>query len=58
MDIFSAQYARQLDEQDPIKQYRKRFELNDPELIYLDGNSLGALPTSTPERLKQVIDKE
>ncbi len=58
MNIFSADYARQFDEQDPLKHYRNRFELNDADLIYLDGNSLGALPKATPDRIKQVIDKE
>jgi|SRR6056297_284512 len=58
MDIFSAKYAQEFDERDPLKPYRKKFELNDADLIYLDGNSLGALPKATPDRIKQVIDKE
>ncbi|WP_462280327.1 kynureninase [Salinivirga cyanobacteriivorans] len=58
MDIFSAKYAQEFDERDPLKPYRIKFELNDADLIYLDGNSLGALPKATPDRIKQVIDKE
>ncbi len=49
--------ARELDAADPIAHYRERFEL--PEgVIYLDGNSLGALPRATRERLRTVIDGE
>ena len=38
--------ARELDAADPLSEYRARFHL--PEgVIYLDGNSLGALPIAT-----------
>jgi kynureninase len=46
-----------LDAEDPLAAFRGRFEL--PEgVIYLDGNSLGALPSATPERLAQVTRQE
>ena len=49
--------ARELDAADPLAHYRDRFDL--PErVIYLDGNSLGALPKATPERLEQVVRQE
>ena len=49
--------ARQLDAADPLAQYRERFTL--PEgVIYLDGNSLGALPKATPVRLAEVALEE
>ena len=38
------QYAQQLDSQDPLASYREQFVINDPDLIYLDGNSLGRMP--------------
>ncbi|HEY1631799.1 MAG TPA: kynureninase [Rhizomicrobium sp.] len=46
-----------LDRADPLRPFRDRFVL--PEgVIYLDGNSLGALPAATPARLAQVIGEE
>jgi kynureninase len=46
-----------LDAADPLAAKRDAFHI--PEgLIYLDGNSLGALPRNVPERVKQVVEKE
>jgi kynureninase len=58
MHPFTLDHAHQLDAQDPLKNYREQFVLPDPNLIYLDGNSLGALPKATPNRLTEVIQKE
>jgi kynureninase len=45
------------DKADPLAAFRDRFAL--PEgVIYLDGNSLGALPRATAGRLAQVIEAE
>jgi kynureninase len=45
------------DRQDPLAAVRKEFSL--PEgIIYLDGNSLGALPRQTAARLGQVVAQE
>jgi kynureninase len=51
-------YAVELDEKDPLKQFRSRFQLKDPRLIYLDGNSLGVLPVETPVHLDNVVSEE
>lgn len=49
--------ARQLDAADPLAGFRERFTL--PEgVIYLDGNSLGALPKATPARVAEVVQEE
>lgn len=46
-----------LDAADPLAHFRGRFQLREG-LIYLDGNSLGALPRATGERLAGVIGDE
>jgi kynureninase len=46
-----------LDAADPLAPLRGRFLLDDG-LIYLDGNSLGALPAATPPRLATVVAEE
>lgn len=40
-------YANTLDERDPLAHFRERFVITDPDLIYMDGNSLGRLPKDT-----------
>jgi len=46
-----------LDAADPLADKRRDFALPDG-IIYLDGNSLGALPKATPARLAAVISDE
>ena len=46
-----------LDAADVLAPYREQFTLPDG-VIYLDGNSLGALPTATPARVAQVMRDE
>ena len=54
----SLDFAKQLDQQDALASYRAQFAANDPDLIYLDGNSLGRLPTSVIGRVKKVVEEE
>jgi kynureninase len=47
-----------LDAADPLASFRDRFEIPDPTLVYLDGNSLGRLPRATMERLETAVRDE
>jgi len=49
--------ALALDRADALAAFRARFALPDG-VVYLDGNSLGALPKATPARLAAVIAQE
>jgi kynureninase len=49
--------ARRLDEADPLAAFRDDFALP-PGTIYLDGNSLGALPKATGPRLADLVARE
>lgn len=42
-----AERARAFDAQDPLAPFRDEFVITDPDLCYLDGNSLGRLPKAT-----------
>src|SRR6266498_1179035 len=54
----SREFAGQLDQQDSLASSREQFVINDSDLIYLDGNSLGRLPKSVIERLKKAVEEE
>ena len=50
-----------MDRNDRLRSMRNQFALKETDargVIYLDGNSLGALPRRTPLRLQQVIQEE
>jgi kynureninase len=47
-----------LDAADPLADFRRRFVIPDPDLIYLDGNSLGRPPLAALERLARVASQE
>ena len=49
--------VRALDAADPLAAYREQFALPDG-VIYLDGNSLGALPRATPAALADVATRQ
>jgi kynureninase len=46
-----------LDRDDPLRGFRERFELPE-KVVYLDGNSLGALAGSVRERVADVVERE
>ncbi|GAB3433727.1 kynureninase [Flindersiella endophytica] len=47
--------AERLDRSDPLAYLRERFVIADPDLLYLDGNSLGRLPARTPDFLAEFV---
>ena len=51
-------YAQELDKRDPLAAYRGRFVIDDPDLIYLDGNSLGRLPVDTISHIQDVLKNQ
>lgn len=50
--------AEALDGADPLAPFRDRFVIAEPDLCYLDGNSLGRLPHRTVERLARLVEEE
>jgi kynureninase len=53
--MFTRQDALALDATDPLASFRNRFVVTDPEVCYLDGNSLGRLPKSTVESINKFL---
>jgi len=51
-------FAYELDQNDELRNFRERFVIDDPELIYVDGNSLGRLPIATAQLLRNLVDNE
>ena len=52
-----AERASALDETDPLAPMRKRFLLAE-HCVYLDGNSLGALPAAVPPVLEDAVHRQ
>jgi kynureninase len=55
--VIDRAHAERLDAADPLAPFRERFVVDDPAVIYLDGNSLGRLPVATRERLRELVDQ-
>ncbi len=49
--------ALALDAADPLAAMRDRFTIADPDLIYLDGNSLGRLPVAAEAALHESVTR-
>jgi len=54
----SRQAARSLDATDELRHFRDKFFTPDPDLIYMDGNSLGRLPLRTAGCLEEIVHQE
>jgi kynureninase len=53
----SLEHAQRFDAQDELAGYRGAF-VQQGDLIYMDGNSLGRLPRATVERMRAVVEQE
>jgi kynureninase len=51
-------YARRLDTESDLASFREAFVWSEPDLIYMDGNSLGRLPRRVVERLHVTVEQE
>jgi kynureninase len=51
-------FAQELDAQDELAHFRQRFVIAEPNLIYLDGNSLGRLPHETGTLLQEMVAEQ
>lgn len=49
------EYAKALDQEDPLASYREEFYLN-PGMIYMDGNSLGLLSKRAEKSLMKSLE--
>jgi kynureninase len=51
-------YAQELDDRDELREFRQRFVIDEPRLIYVDGNSLGRLPRESLTLGKDLIERQ
>lgn len=56
--VTDREYALSLDENDPLRGFRSLFVITDPEMCYLDGNSLGRLPIATVSAVNEFMTGE
>lgn len=57
MTTLTRDHLARLDRDDPLAPYRQQFELEEG-LVYLNGNSLGALPGAARRRAAEVVEQE
>jgi kynureninase len=58
MKVTDREYALELDRKDPLAQFKSQFVIGDPDMCYLDGNSLGRLPKATITAINDFMTKE
>ena len=57
-DLTSRSFAEELDAKDPLLAFRDEFVIADPQLSYLDGNSLGRMPKATAKVVEDYLRDE
>ena len=58
MKVTDREYALALDAADPLRHFKERYVITDPDMCYLDGNSLGRLPHATVAAVNDFMTKE
>jgi len=58
MNVTDREYAQELDKNDPLARFKAQFVVTDPEMCYLDGNSLGRLPKATIAAVNEFMINE
>jgi len=58
MKVTDREYAQELDRNDSLTHFREKFVITDPDLSYLDGNSLGRLPHETIKAVNDFLTHE
>ncbi|MCX6485384.1 MAG: aminotransferase class V-fold PLP-dependent enzyme [Rhodoluna sp.] len=53
----SRKTAEDLDANDPLAKFKDQFVIKDPQVCYLDGNSLGRLPKPTVKAINDLLDE-
>ena len=56
-DATNRQTAVELDNNDPLAKFKEQFVIKDPEVCYLDGNSLGRMPKATKQAVNDFLDE-
>ena len=58
MKVTDREYALALDRDDSLAHFREKFVITDPDLCYLDGNSLGRMPHATIKAVNDFLTLE
>jgi kynureninase len=58
MKATDRQFALDLDSRDPLARFRSQFVISNPNICYLDGNSLGRLPLTTIDAVNTFMREE
>jgi kynureninase len=52
------EFAEKLDLSDPLYEFREKFLIADPDLIYVDGNSLGRMPKAAAQIAARQVEEQ